>query len=116
MEPAVTTFITDIEQCGAKPRVLGDFVVYEVVPGFGAFAGKVVETAVAIEEVARWPQVPPHWLHFPACVAFQATNSQASNMNGWIQHSRQIHGWGQSPSAANDWLGHVRSVLGEATQ
>lgn len=116
MADPVTTFMKDIEQCGTNPRLLDDFVVYEVEPVLGFLAETRVETAVAIQELERWPVVPPHWIHLPNTVRFGATNSQASNIDGWTQHSRQIGGWGQSTSAANDWLGHVRSVLNEAVQ
>jgi len=36
------------------------YIVYTVEVVEGRFAGQLVETAVAIDEVGRWPLVPPH--------------------------------------------------------
>ena len=72
-----------------------------------------METGVAVAELQSWPQVPPHWLHFPAAVEFLRTNIGASPKPGWASHSRQISGWGDAP-AGIAWASHVRAVLSEA--
>ncbi len=40
------------------------------------FAGECVESAVAIDELARWPLVPPHWIYLHDDVSFAATSSR----------------------------------------
>ena len=110
----VVGFTDALHRSGARPREVNGLVLYIVEPVDGRWAGERVETAVATDELPRWPVVPPHWLHFPADVTFPATNSRPSPIAGWIQHSRQIAGWGRDADPAAGWLAHVRSVLGEA--
>lgn len=74
-----------------------------------------VDTAVAIDELARWPQVPPHWVHFPSDITLARTNSRPSSRPDWTMHSRNITGWGQDPDVGVALAGHVRGVLAEAT-
>jgi hypothetical protein len=107
-------FIEGLRNCGAKPHNEGGFIIYRIEPVEGRWAGQEVETAVALAEVARWPLVPPHWIHLPGVVVFRNTNSQPSGITGWTQHSRQIARWGQDQKPASGWLSHVRSVVGEA--
>lgn len=107
-------FVKALRRCGADPREANSLIVYVIEPIEGCWAGEVVETAVAVDELVRWPLVPPHWIHLPAAVTFPATNSRPSSMTGWIQHSRQIAGWGRDAEPAAGWLAHVRSVLGDA--
>jgi len=107
-------FVEGLRLCGAQPHVEGAHVMYLVEPVEGSCAGGVVETAVAANELERWPIVPPHWVHLPASVRFPSTNSQASALSGWVQHSRQIASWGRDAVPAQGWLAHVRSVVGEA--
>lgn len=107
-------FAAALTRCGANPRELNGHIAYVVEPVEGALAGEIVETAVSIQELARWPLVPPHWVHLPASVRFAATNSQPSALPGWLQHSRQIAGWGRDADPAAGWLAHVRAVVGEA--
>ncbi len=40
------------------------------------FAGECVESAVAIDEFARWPLVAPHWIYLHDDVSFAATSSR----------------------------------------
>ncbi len=100
---------------GAAPTTIGRFITYKVEIVEGCFAGETVETAVATEELARWPLVPAHWIYLPVNVNFAATNTQPCAMAGWIGHSRQIVGWGDEPDPIVGWVAHVRGVIGEAT-
>ena len=87
----------------------------KVEPVDGARAGVPVETGVAAAELARWPQVPPHWVHLPNDVKLARTNSRPSIRPGWTMHSRQISEWGSERDAAVCWASHVRGVLSEVT-
>ena len=109
----VDGFIQDMTALGFDATLDAELVVYRVVAVDGAHAGKPTETAVAVAELQSWPQVPPHWLHFPDCVEFSATNIGASPKPGWSSHSRQISGWGDAPPGIA-WASHVRAVLSEA--
>ncbi len=113
MPPGVLRFIDDITQLGFNPMVEAGLVVYRITPIDGAYAGIAVETGVGTDELASWPQVPPHWVHFPAGIGFYRTNSQASPKSGWLMHSRQIEGWGDTPPRIC-WSSHIRAVLSEA--
>jgi hypothetical protein len=48
---------------------------------------------------------PPHWLHLPAAVAFEHTNSQPSPVAGWMRHSRQIGDWDSDPDPGSGLVG-----------
>ncbi len=89
-------------------------VLYCSEPVDGFRAGLQVETAVSVEELARWPLVPPHWIHLPDAVHLLRTNSKPSSRAGWTMHSRQITEWGNEQNPAAGWAGHVRGVLSEA--
>jgi len=106
-------FIEQMARLGLHPRMEAGLVIYGLEPVEGALAGTVTDTAVAIDELARWPQVPPHWIHLSGDVTLSRTNSRPSPRPGWIMHSRQIADWGRDdPGVA--WASHVRGVLGEA--
>ncbi len=109
----VDIFIDDITALGLEATLEASLVIYRIVPVDGAHAGKLTETGVAVAELQSWPQVPPHWLHFPAAVEFSCTNTGESPKQGWLSHSRQISGWGDAP-AGIAWASHVRAVLSEA--
>lgn len=89
--------------------------MYQVEVVEGRFAGQTVETAVTLDELARWPLVPPHWIYLRDAVKFAATNTQPCPMPGWVGHSRQIVGWGSDAEPITGWVAHVRGVIGEAT-
>jgi hypothetical protein len=107
-------FIAGLAVHGAAPAVVGRYVTYKLEIVGGRFAGQLAESAVGIDELARWPLVPPHWIYLRAEVRFAATNTQACGMPGWTGHSRQIVGWGNDPDPHAGWLAHVRGVTGEA--
>ena len=113
MQTGVGRFIQDMTNLGFKAMPEADLVVYRVMAVDGACAGRSVETGVSVGELQPWPEVPPHWLHFPDAVRFYQTNSQASPKAGWLMHSRQITGWGDAPPGVA-WASHVRAVLSEA--
>lgn len=114
MTPA-DEFIAGLVTYGAAPTTIDRFVIYAVEIVEGRFAGEAVQTAVAIEELQRWPLVPPHWIYLPNTVTFAATNTQPCPMEGWLGHSRQIVGWGNDPDPITGWMAHVRGVIGDAT-
>lgn len=109
----VQGFIDDMAQLGFNLTVEAELVIYRIIPIDGAHAETTVETGVSADELASWPQAPPHWVHFPAGICFSRTNSQASPKSGWLMHSRQITGWGDAPPGIC-WTSHVRAILSEA--
>ena len=109
----VEAFIQDMTALGFEATLEAELVIYKVVPVDGTYAGEPVKTGVGIAELQPWPQVPPHWLHFPIGVQFSRTNSRPSPMSGWSMHSRQITGWSDAPAGVA-WASHVRAVLSEA--
>jgi len=111
----VDGFVAELVAYGAAPTVIGQYILYKVEIVEGRFAGEHGETAVGVDELARWPLVPPHWIYLPGDVTFPVTNTQPCAMPGWLGHSRQIIGWGTDPDPAAGWMAHVRSVIGEAT-
>ena len=112
---SVEAFIQDMTELGFETTLEAGLVIYKVVAVDGAYAGRPVETGIGTGELEPWPQVPPHWLHFPPDVRFSSTNSSPSSKSGWLMHSRQITGWGDA-SAGVAWASHVRAVLSEAVE
>ena len=104
----------DMTELGFSLTVEAGLVVYRITPVDGAHAGISVETGVSIDELSPWPQVSPHWIHFPADISFSRTNSKASPKQGWLKHSRQVSGWGDAPPGIC-WASHGRGFLSEAT-
>ncbi len=113
MRSGVQGFVDDMTELGFAPTVEAELVIYRVEPINGAHAGNGVETGVSTEELDRWPQMPPHWIHLPARISFSQTNSQPSPKSGWSMHSRDFKGWGDAAPGKN-WASHLRGVLGEA--
>ena len=113
MQTGVELFIQNMTGLGFETTLEAELVIYRLAALDGAYAGRPVETGVAIGEIESWPHVPPHWLHFPSSVRFSQTNSQPSSKSGWLMHSRQITGWGDAPAGVA-WASHVRAVLSEA--
>jgi hypothetical protein len=107
-------FTAGLAALGATPTAVDRYITYRVEVVEGRFAGQAVSTAVAIDELARWPLIPPHWIYLPATVMFASTNTQPSQLLGWLGHSRQIVGWGDDPDPVAGWMAHVRGVIGEA--
>ena len=115
MSDGIKGFIEALSERGLNPRQEDDLVLYEVMPETGAHAQMAVETGVSVIELEQWPHAPPHWIHLPAGIRFPNTNTQASPKAGWLMHSRNILGWGDTPPATR-WTTHVRGVLGEAIE
>lgn len=107
-------FTAGLQASGARPQRRGPLIVYTVDVISGPQAGAAIETGVEIAELAGWPVAPPHWIHLPATVVFEHTNSQDSAVPGWVRHSRQVFDWGLDPDPGQAWLAHVRGVLGQA--
>ena len=111
----VEGFIADLVDWGVPARVVESWVVFSVRAPGGARTGEVVESAVAVNELASWPLVPPHWAHFPSSVILpQVHDDQSDTRPGWTRHSRQIERWEQVTEPGRAWLGHVRAVLAGA--
>lgn len=115
MQPGIQRFVADMHQLGFNPTVEAELVEYTVTPIDGGLAGQAVQTGVGLNELASWPQVPPHWIHFPTSVSFHRSNSQSSPKAGWLMHSRQIEDWGDAEPRIG-WASHVRAVLSEAVK
>ena len=111
MSDSVSQFVAGLDGLSAAPGRRDTLVIYQVDVLAGLHAGQVIETAVELAELANWPVAPPHWIHLPAAVTFVRTNSQPSQLTGWLRHSRQIAGWGTDATPARAWLAHVRGVL-----
>ena len=114
MSGGVDDFLARMTKLGFEPTLELQLVVYQIEPVEGVLAGVAVLTAVEVEELAPWPQVPPHWIHLPDSVQFTITNSQRSIRTGWTRHSRQITQWGQDADPGVAWASHVRGVIGTA--
>jgi hypothetical protein len=120
MTAAVTTagvdgFIAGLGACETEATIEAGIVVFTVVAA-GRSGPLITQTGVAVTELATWPAIPPHWLHFPAAVQFGSTNaSPAETLPGWVRHSRQIQGWGDADEPAQAWLAHLRRVLEDAS-
>jgi len=110
----VAAFVNGLRRLQTEPGVRDGLVVYRLEPVEGSHAGKLVDTAVEVGELAGWPMVPPHWIHLPVGVTLPATNSMQSVLPGWLRHSRQVRGWGGDADPERAWLAHVRGVLGTA--
>jgi hypothetical protein len=114
MDAGLDGFIDGLGRLGISVRREADLVVFEVTAPGGAHAGADVETGVSAEELVRWPQVPPHWVHLPSTIRLARTNSRPSSVAGWLRHSRNITAWGDAAEPAQAWVAHVRGVLEEA--
>lgn len=111
MADPVDAFVARLQLAGAAPERCGPLIVYVVDVVGGPHSGQMLRTGVEITELAGWPIAPPHWIHLPAVIMFEHTNSQPSPVEGWIRHSRQINDWGSDPDPGQAWLAHVRGVL-----
>lgn len=112
LRQGVEGFIADLADWGVPARVIEETVVFPVRAPGGARAGEVVESGVAVKELASWPLVPPHWVHFPSSVILpQVHADQSDTRPGWTRHSRQIERWEQVTEPGRAWLGHVRAAL-----
>ena len=107
-------FLASLQRCCVEAVVQAGVVAFAVEPVAGARAGTAVQTGVGVDELATWPAVPPHWVHFPDDVRFPASNTQPSSRPGWTKHSRNIQRWGNAAEPAQAWLAHVRKIAGEA--
>jgi hypothetical protein len=114
MADPADAFMAGLQALDARPGRCGPLIVYAVDVISGPHAGTVIETGVEVAELAGWPIAPPHWIHLPATVGFEHTNSQPSPVAGWVRHSRQICDWGSDADPGQAWLAHVRGVLGHS--
>jgi hypothetical protein len=114
-DAGLEAFLAGLRRCGIEPAVEAGVVAFNVEPLAGARAGMTVPTGVEIQELATWPAVPPHWVHFPSDVQFPRSNTQPSALPGWTRHSRQIPRWGNAAEPAQAWLAHTRAIASEAT-
>jgi hypothetical protein len=109
---AARRFADDVTAGGAPVRAEPGRLMYDVLAVGGAPAGQMVVTGVSLAEVHNWPQVPPHWVHLPDTVVFEATNSDTTDCPpGWRRYSRQFAFTDMSVPPATAWLRHVRGLL-----
>ena len=111
----VPWFVADLGEFGVAAEITGTIVRYRVTAPGGAVAGEEVPTAVAASELAAWPALPPHWVHFPSHVTIPLPHpDQSETLPGWTRHSRQIDRWETVTEPGRTWLAHVRSVVAGA--
>ena len=79
-------FTAGLAACGANPTIANQQVIYVVQIVEGRFAGELVETAISLDELARWPLVPPHWVYLRETVKFPTTHTQGCAMPDWLGH------------------------------
>ena len=113
MQPGERGFTDAMAQLGLAPRVELGLIICCFTPVEGARAGESIEVGVSVDELAPWPQAPPHWIHLSSDIRFPRTNSRPSTEPGWLMHSRNVAGWGDAEPAAG-WTSHLQAVLGEA--
>ncbi|WP_406813869.1 hypothetical protein [Mycobacterium sp. M23085] len=112
---AARRFADEMTAAGAPVRAEPGRLMYEVLAVGGALAGQLIETGVSLVEVQNWPLVPPHWVHLPDTVEFDATNCDTTDCPpGWRRHSRQFAFTDMSIPPATAWLRHVRGLLSMA--
>jgi hypothetical protein len=105
-------FVDDMTDAGAPVHAEPGRLMFEVVAVDGSLAGRTVLTGVSLGEVQNWPQVPPHWVHLPDTITFEATNTDTNDCPlGWLRHSREFAFTDMSIPPARAWLSHVRGLL-----
>lgn len=113
---AAQQFMDDMTAVGAPARLDGTRILYEVKAVGGALSGQIVTTGVSIAEVLSWPMAPPHWIHLPDSVTFEATNMDETDCPpGWKRHSREFAFTDMNVPPALSWLRHVRGFISIAT-
>jgi hypothetical protein len=95
-------FTAGLAAYGAAPTTIDRHIVYKVEVVEGRFAGRLVETAVAIDEVSRWPLVPPHWIYLHDTVTFAATNTQPLPPDRRLGHRPRPDRWVGRPHPRRD--------------
>lgn len=106
-------FMAGLASQGIAAQQNGGLVVYTVEPLVGMYAGKAVQTAVAVSELEGWPLTPPHFVHLPNEVKLDGP--QASDVAGWSKYSRPHRGrLDASAHPTRDWVAHIRELLGRA--
>ena len=113
MALGIQAFLDEMDEFGLFPRAEAGLVICCFTPIDGFRAGSQVEVGVSDDELHSWPQMPPHWIHLPNDIEFVHTNAEPSPKEGWLKHSRDCPGWGDSPPS-RCWIAHVQYVLGEA--
>lgn len=112
----VDALITGLARCGVTATVNGPVVTFTVEACTGPLAGQQIQTGIGMDEAPMWPAAPPHWVHLPTTITISPTNTNPTDtLPGWQRHSRQILNWGSATDPAQEWLAHVRSVLGQAS-
>ncbi len=113
MQSGERGFTDAMAQLCLAPTVEFGLVICCFTPVEGARAGDSIEVGVSVDELAPWPQAPPHWIHLSSDIRFERTNSQPSSKPGWLMHSRNVAGWGDAEPAVG-WTSHLQAVLSEA--
>ncbi len=110
----VDGFIAGLHECGVEATVRHGVVILTVDAADGPLVGTPPEVGVSADELGAWPAVPPHWVHLPPQVKFASSNTQPSEVPGWLKHSRGTNGWGDAVHPAQAYIAHLRAVIGDA--
>ncbi len=111
-------FVAGLAAQGIETDRRGDLLIYRVTAVSGCHAGEAIETGLLVDELAGWPNVPPHWVHLPDTVELPGSSREVSgHIDGWSRYSRPCPGRPDASTApARDWVAHVRGLLGSATR
>jgi hypothetical protein len=112
--PGPEEFEAGLSSHGFRTRRRGHLVVVRVDPPLGPAAGTFVE--VGTDPPPDYPRIPPHWVHLPVRFELSGGGRDGSELGAeWSKWSRPHPRWRGGSGAANQWLGHVRALLAEAT-
>lgn len=110
--PGPEEFITELEARGHKAERHGALVVVDLDVPVGPLAGSTI--SVGTDPPQDFPRVPPHWLHLPKHMELPGGKRNASELGeGWSKWSRAHPKWRADKPPIEQWLGHVRALLGE---
>ena len=111
--PGPEEFQAALSSLGLRTERRGPLVIVGVEPPLGPAAGTDVD--VGADPPADYPRIPPHWVHLPERFELPRGGRNASELGtGWSKWSRQHPRWRGGPTAAVEWVAHIRSLLAEA--
>ena len=89
MQPGERGFTDAMAQLGLAPRVEFGLVICCFTPVEGARAGESIEVGVSVDELAPWPQAPPHWIHLRQRHSLPANEQPAVHKAGVVDAQPQ---------------------------